>query len=499
MGYCSFLASLLLFFKGKRAYRRLSTSHAQLKTEHDFTSQMWLSTLRSWAKLHHDASSYSPQVLHQTRQLEERLHAYSHNPTKAQLIADNTTLQQYTYQLDVINKHLNQVLHQAQQPMTLAVEKQALTVLWKNVLTAMGQHKQASNVTTQYRTTCQALCADPQKIQRLLASGLTYSIASRHDKHPVLLGFEDTQLAYPVVTIPGYIKYVKALCITMTTEKTLPIIQKYYLGSIDHEEPQWLHDIAALPLSYNQQIVAAHYGFSETIHHTNGVTLRYVIPWAVREVRPPVMDQWQQTTVAYNLQPSTHSSENTLVEAVRAKTSVDSQLLQRALQFIKHYHGGNKSHTGELYYPRALALAQIVLDYTQDVDTLLAALLHDVVEQTHCSSHQISLQFNPAVQRIVEGVTCLDSRLKSYKKLQLSQDESIRKLLESKDERVLYVKIADRLHGMRTMAGHLAPEEQKAIAKETLLVFVTLAEKLGLTGTAEELKERCSSVLSGRP
>ena len=491
---------LLIVLKSRQAYRGLATAHAQMKTENNFTSQMWLATLRGWAKLHHDATSYSPKVLQQTRQLEEQLHPYNNrDPTKAQLIADNATLHQYTYQLDIINKHLNQVLHQAQQPMTLNVKQISLTEIQEDALSTLYQHQQATNVITQHRTVCQTLGADPQKIQRLLTSGLAYTMAHQQDQQPILVGFADTHLTYPVSSIPGYIKHVQALCITMTTTKARPSIHRHYLGCIDHEATQWPQDIAALPLSYNQQIVEAHYGFADMIHQLAGLTLVYVIPWDVREVRPPIMDHWQEEGTASRIAPSEdHPSENSFIQAAQTQTSINHQLLQQAIRFIKYYHGrATQHHTGELYYLHSLAVASIVLDYTQDVNTLLAALMHEVIDQTHCSLHQIALQFNPAVQRIVEGVTCVDSRLKSCKKLQLAQDENIRKLIEIKDERVLYVRLADRMHNMRTIQAKQY-ENQRRTAEETLLFFVPLAEQLGFVGAAEELKERCFAVLNGK-
>jgi (p)ppGpp synthase/HD superfamily hydrolase len=109
------------------------------------------------------------------------------------------------------------------------------------------------------------------------------------------------------------------------------------------------------------------------------------------------------------------------------------------------------------------------------------------------------LHFNPEVQRIVDGVTCLDSRPQSFKRIQLSDYESIQKLLEVKDDRILYVKLADRLHNMRTIGEHRSLTEQKKIAEETLQFFVPMARGLGLKPMAEELKERCFAVLNGKP
>jgi (p)ppGpp synthase/HD superfamily hydrolase len=173
-------------------------------------------------------------------------------------------------------------------------------------------------------------------------------------------------------------------------------------------------------------------------------------------------------------------------------------MLQRALQLIKQYHAGVRRKSGGPFYLHPIAVAHILLDYTQDEDTLLAALLHDTVEDTSLSLGQVALSFNTVVKNIVDGVTHLDSNLKNFKRIQLSAHENIQQLLEVKDERVLYVKLADRLHNMRTIGGHSSLAKQKKIAEETLQFFVPMARSLGLAPMAKELKERCFEVLNRR-
>ncbi|HAN49540.1 MAG TPA: hypothetical protein DCQ08_00620, partial [Amoebophilaceae bacterium] len=214
---------------------------------------------------------------------------------------------------------------------------------------------------------------------------------------------------------------------------------------------RWPRDMEELAITYNQQIVAAHYGASEIISTATGVTQVYVLPSDVREVRPPTMDQWQGVPTVDIDATTVHPSEAAFVKNVLAKTRMKRRLLQEALQLIKQCHAGAKHGIGEPAYLHPIAVANILLQHTQDPDTLLAALLHDAIDTTCLSWHHIALRFNPVVKRIVDGVAAVDSRLSSFKKIQLSAHETILKLLEAKDERVLYVKIADRLHHMRTI------------------------------------------------
>jgi len=210
------------------------------------------------------------------------------------------------------------------------------------------------------------------------------------------------------------------------------------------------------------------------------------------------MDQWHVSTTTALQETPVHPTEEAFLKAVHTQTHIDTALLKHALQFIKQYHESIPSNTETPAYLRAIAVAHIVLDYTHDSDTLLAALMNDIVDTTHCSLHQIALHFNPVVQRIVKGVASVDSRLKSYKKLQLSPHEALRKLLASDDERVCYIKITDRLHNMRTIERRVSLPKQQKIAEETLRFLVPLAKKLGLKNAVKNLKEYCLTILHAK-
>jgi len=485
-------ASLLIALKGQQVYRGLVISYAQLKEDNRFTSQVFLATLRHQARLQQEASIYPVEALEPTESLQE----FHQAPTKSQVMASNAALHQHVYTLDTLNKYLQQVLHLAQEPIHLVVENVALTALWQEVLKTLYQHPQAVKVLIQHNTTTQSLRGDGEKIRKLLLDAVFYAASQQKADRPVLVGIEDTQLAYPILSIPGYIKQVKSVCIAITTEVALPSLKKWYVGSVEHQALRWPRDMEELAITYNQQIVAAHYGASEIISTATGVTQVYVLPSDVREVRPPTMDQWQGVPTVDIDATTVHPSEAAFVKNVLAKTRMKRRLLQEALQLIKQCHAGAKHGIGEPAYLHPIAVANILLQHTQDPDTLLAALLHDAIDTTCLSWHHIALRFNPVVKRIVDGVAAVDSRLSSFKKIQLSAHETILKLLEAKDERVLYVKIADRLHHMRTIEGHPSLAKQKEIAEEALQFFVPMARSLGLKSIAEELKERCFAVLT---
>ncbi len=381
-----FASFVIAFLKGKQAYRALVVSHTQLDTNKNFVSQFVLSMYRKRATVLQEAHDYS------VAKQKDPIDAFHPNPSKKQLRAENEALHHHVYQLDTYNRYLKQVLHGTQHPISLVVESFALRSFWQKALEAIYQHKGTYPVATQYDTTCQVLQADFTKMQRLLTNALAYTTSKQPNKRPVLLGLEDTQLAYSVIAIPGYIKHVRAVRITITTEQALPKLKEWYLGSIDYMETEWPQNLVSLPILYNQQIIEAHYGFTETTYHPEGLTLVYVIPWDVREVRPPVMDQLPSFPTSESIieEIPVSSEEATFIEVVHAKTSMATKLLEQALRFVGQYYQKSAHNTDESCYARAIAVTQIALAYTTDSNTLLAALIHDVIDKTHCSSQCIS-------------------------------------------------------------------------------------------------------------
>jgi (p)ppGpp synthase/HD superfamily hydrolase len=143
-----------------------------------------------------------------------------------------------------------------------------------------------------------------------------------------------------------------------------------------------------------------------------------------------------------------------------------------------------------------LAVAQIVLEYNQDEATILGALLHDTVEDTAMLLENIDMMFGPEVVKIVDGVTHFESLKDSFYKIKLSTHENILMLLKLEDKRALYVKIADRMHNLRTIEGHRSQVKKQQIAEETLQFFVPLAQALGLEQAVTELQARSAKILN---
>src|SRR3984885_3484683 len=166
----------------------------------------------------------------------------------------------------------------------------------------------------------------------------------------------------------------------------------------------------------------------------------------------------------------------------------DFDLLRRAYDFAAEQHKTQTRVSGEPYLTHPLEVAHLLADMKLDVISLCAALLHDVVEDTKIPIEEISGQFGADVARLVEGVTKI-SRL-DLMAPEARQAEYVRKMLLAmvNDVRVVMVKLADRLHNMRTLE-YLSPEKQERIARETLDIYAPVANRLGMGLIRGELED----------
>jgi RelA/SpoT family (p)ppGpp synthetase len=162
--------------------------------------------------------------------------------------------------------------------------------------------------------------------------------------------------------------------------------------------------------------------------------------------------------------------------------------VREAAEFGAEAHQGQKRLSGEPYIAHPLAAAEILADLHLDADTLVGAILHDVIEDTPIAKEDIAQRFGKDVAEIVDGVTKLDQI--KFKNREEAQAESFRKMLLAmvRDLRVIMVKLADRTHNMRTI-GAMSPQKRRSIARETLEIYAPVAERLGLYNIKLELED----------
>ena len=166
----------------------------------------------------------------------------------------------------------------------------------------------------------------------------------------------------------------------------------------------------------------------------------------------------------------------------------DRGLIVRAWDKANSAHAGQVRESGEPYISHPLAVAEILADIEQDMETVVAGLLHDVVEDTDTTLEDIEAAFGSEIALLVDGVTKL-MRLRFYSKAQ-QQAENLRKMFMSmaSDFRVILIKFADRLHNMRTL-DYLPATRQREMARETLEIYAPLAHRLGIFRFKWELED----------
>ncbi len=183
----------------------------------------------------------------------------------------------------------------------------------------------------------------------------------------------------------------------------------------------------------------------------------------------------------------------TTIEKIRGQIreynpGVDDEALVEAYEFALDAHEGQMRKSGEAFIAHPLEVCQILSELHLDTSTLQAALLHDVVEDSHVPLSEIRERFGPEVADLVDGVTKL-GKIK-FQSLEETQSQNLRKMLiaMAKDIRVILIKLADRLHNMRTLSA-LPPERRIEKARETIEIYAPLANRLGISSIKWELED----------
>ncbi|MHB9148375.1 MAG: sodium:solute symporter family transporter [Candidatus Amoebophilus sp.] len=344
---------------------------------------------------------------------------------------------------------------------------------------------------TKKHTKEKVIQADATKINKLLTESIAY-IHKHNSSKPILIAIEDAMLGHSVAHMKDYTRKLKAIKITITTQKLLAdTANRVYMFDQAPSISRIAGDGDRKALLENARIIDAHYGYAELDKEDTHV---YVIPINVREVRGKVMELLREPAMVDEEElkhPLAIEIERELMDKVKT-SKIDAKVITKALDTIKKYHAGVKRKSGEPFFTHPIAVALILLSYCRDQDAVVAALLHDTVEDTSLSMLQIKTMFGDTVAFIVGKVTNLEDKAR---RLSLDDHENIHRLINYEDDRAAYVKLADRLHNMRTISGHSSLAKQKHIANETLFFFVPLAKNLGLTDVSQELEKLSLEVL----
>jgi len=181
-----------------------------------------------------------------------------------------------------------------------------------------------------------------------------------------------------------------------------------------------------------------------------------------------------------------------ILETIRGYSpDADLQPVMKAYLLAAKAHAGQMRKSGEPYLTHPLAVAKILADMKMDIDTVSTALLHDALEDNPLQVAEMQAEMGPVVTKLVDGVTKIGKlKFRSNEELQA---ENFRKMMMamSQDLRVILVKLADRLHNMQTLDHHGKPDKIRAIARETMDIYVPIANRLGLTRIKSELEDLC--------
>ena len=336
-----------------------------------------------------------------------------------------------------------------------------------------------------------AIEADFVKLKQLLINAIEYVQQYNTQPNPMYVTFEDAQLGHTVAHMPGYTRTLPAIKITISSESTLPPTQPFY--RIDPTTAStWVpQQEEEYPLLENARIIDAHYGcLAQRLPDTQV----YVLPVNLRIVRGKVMEIVKEPAVAQPDElshPLAIELEKKLLEKVRP-TTIDINLIKKALEIIKRFHGGTRRRSGEPFFTHPMTVALIVLEHSQDQAAVLAALLHDTVEDTSLTLNDIQRMFGKEVAFLVGKATNLEDH---KRRINLGDNENITRILNYEDSRSALVKLADRLHNMQTIQHHSLLSKRQSIAEETLTKLVPLAQELGLLDMAQELEQRSRDVL----
>ena len=172
---------------------------------------------------------------------------------------------------------------------------------------------------------------------------------------------------------------------------------------------------------------------------------------------------------------------------------MDQARIEKAVRLATKMHEGQKRKSGDPYIVHPLAVMKILQDWKMDEDTVIAGVLHDTVEDTGLTLEEIKREFGETVAFLVDGVTKIGKARQGMRDidtyLPATKDNLLRLLVATgADIRVLIIKLADRLHNLRTLSA-LSPEKQKKIAKESLEIFAPLADRLNMGKLRVEMSD----------
>ena len=383
--------------------------------------------------------------------------------------------------------------YQTMDALRLYISPIPLTDLLAQLNSQINDAARSDRIRIQLLTQQKTITCDVEKIVHLLASQVKSLL--QHTTDLFTLSIQDTELEYHLQALPGSTRNLPALGFLLTQAADSYPIQSSYPGTtvpVSLEVPKTAMD---LPARNQAQLIEAHYGYQESSPQRGRL---YVLPLEVKQIRAAVVDQDPMPNEVPLDTPASSALERIFIQRLlETSCLLNFTIVREAIDMIKRVHQGQFRKSGEPFYTHPVTVATILLTMTQDPDAVLAALLHDVVEDTPVHLEQLAYQYGQKVAYLVQQVTNVDP---TGKKTKLTEGESHEQLAASSDEYALMIKLADRLHNMRTLGVHKL-DKQRRIAQETLDFYLPLSNGLkgsvapGVRLVVEELRTICEGVL----
>ena len=401
--------------------------------------------------------------------------------------------------LTVLALQLSRLDHHTSSYMRLEATQKPLKSFLQQVRVALQAQGLERKLTIELKAGEQHWQADMEQMQTVMLQGVSLLRLSVGAQKPLLLCIEQARLGY-TRQIQGYRKEFAALRFTLTSGKAVPEMPRCYgaqgYACYEQEEPTGAQQLL---LAASERIVRAHYGHADVIASKGIVTLVYVLPVKLREVRAAALDDPEQRMGAVwmradDLYPGAQEQEADFMEAVTfGNRRIDTEQLKGALELIKWYHGARYHPVGEPFYLHAVGVGRVVVELNSDQETILAALLHNMAEQTPEVVPHLGTLFGKQTQALLECMVQLSAACTERRAIH----EHLLALQQGSDHRALMIKLADRVHELRRI--HARPlETQWPIAEEILRFYVPLARQLRLYDLAAELNTHATVVMGKR-
>jgi len=410
-------------------------------------------------------------------------------------------LQKATSELTTIALEVRDIEQRAVEYLLLTVTTDSITDMINNVMYDLDSLNAKENVSFYNKSKKKTIECDFEKIRTVLTNSVIFARSFVQDEE-IHVVVDDAILSYYLNTADNRTMHLDAIRFTITTQEyskidTNVITYKSEMHLTQIEIPKKELD---LPLLQNKRIIRSHYGFSSSEIDNDNFKQVYVIPQELRKVRPAEMDNEKMLLAedepSLKFDSTAEKKEWELIDKIKHYApKVKIERVKAAIQYIKKSHATTNRLSGEPFYLHPIAVAKIVIDYDCSEDTILGALLHDTIEDTPTNAEVITLLFGEKVANIVIDLTNIECNIGSCYRLKLSSVDNILQSLAVRDKRSLYIKIADRLHNLRTIS-HKDIDSQLRKAEETILFYVPLAEQLEMKSAAEEMRGISVKVLN---